>query len=224
MSCESRPKARFARIGPGRLSGCRSVRTRRRRPPPARPACRSAPCTRRTRSSSRQCRASRSAKVSTRPTWPSATMRAGGRGDGLVVDGVGQPSTSAGPRSRRHVDDQGLQPAMLVVVDADPGLDPQPLHEDGQLLAAGRAREDAGGSRRGLHSTMSGVRQARCWPPSTAIIWPVTESGVNQLEHGVRRWPRAAGPWPRGTAACSAANSACALVDRGQGRSRAPRH
>ena len=31
--------------------------------------------------------------------------------------------------------------------------------------------------RRSIYSAMpstSGVRQARCWPPSTAIIWPVT--------------------------------------------------
>ena len=37
--------------------------------------------------------------------------------------------------------------------------------------------QNAGAGTHAFHhgAMMSGVRQARCWPASTAIIWPVTE-------------------------------------------------
>lgn len=78
-----------------------------------------------TRRSSRQARASRSAKVSTRPTWPSAAM-ARALGDGLIVDSVGQPLDRPGLQLQGHVDDQGLKPPLFVVIDPDPRLNLQP--------------------------------------------------------------------------------------------------
>jgi hypothetical protein len=56
---------------------------------------------------------------------------------------------------------------------------------------------------------MSGVRQARCWPPSTAIIWPVTSSAsTSQRTAAQRHRPGLGGEVPGG------------LVHRRQGRSR----
>ena len=83
----------------------------------------------------------------------------------------------AGAQFERHIDHQGLQAALLVVVDADAGLNLEPAHEHGQGLAPRFGRlegQRAGGQGQVGYSTMSGVSQARCWPPSTAIIWPVT--------------------------------------------------
>src|SRR5690606_9565425 len=94
-----------------------------------------------------------------------------------------------------------------VVVDADAGLDLQAPHEHGQALAAGRGGGEGGGDD-GTHrpcSTMSGVRQARCWPPSTAIIWPVTPGA------SIRYRTAAAMSWgvarrPSGVCVASASN------------------
>ena len=106
------------------------------------------------------------------------TLTARGLGDGLIVDGVAQPLDRPGLQLQGHVDDQGLQPPLFVVIDPDPGLDLQPAHEDAQPLETQRLVRRKRRHRRRLnhaaYSWMSGVRQARCWPPSTAIIWPVT--------------------------------------------------
>ena len=84
------------------------------------------------------------------------------------------PSTGGGREFGLHVDDQRLGAAALVRVQADLGLQSQAAHEDAQGLGAGAATRGGAGSSGRQSSATSGVRQPRCWPESTAIIWPVT--------------------------------------------------
>src|SRR5207302_11273612 len=55
------------------------------------------------------------------------------------------------------------QPDLLVAVHADTHQDVDIANTYGHLPAVHY-----------ITPVTSGVRQARCWPPSTAIIWPVT--------------------------------------------------
>src|SRR5665213_4221487 len=77
--------------------------------------------------------------------------------DGFVVQGVGEPLGAGGGDVQLHIDDQRLHLADLVAIDADASLHIEAGDEH-------LADDDPGFAH----------RQARCWPESTAIIWPVT--------------------------------------------------
>ena len=73
----------------------------------------------------------------------------------------------------------GLVTILFMRIDADLGFDLQATDEnlgDQDLVLRGRVL-GFGLPRYGHRQSpiTSGVRHARCWPPSTAIIWPVTE-------------------------------------------------
>ena len=83
-------------------------------------------------------------------------------GDRGVADRVGDVLAGGRFEIEFDVGDQRLAAAIFVIVNPDLDREGQGAHEYLQNL-------DAHGP------ITSGVRQARCWPPSTAIIWPVTE-------------------------------------------------
>src|SRR5437016_507484 len=83
---------------------------------------------------------------------------------GFVIDGVLKPIVPCVDLpGERNVDAHRLQLALLVAMHADSRQELEVANKDDHFPAV-----------HSITPVTSGVRQARCWPPSTAIIWPVT--------------------------------------------------
>ena len=97
--------------------------------------------------------------------------------DHMVIDHVFQHVLGIGyiVGGKVNIDADRLHPPLLVAIDADMGQQFQVTDEDMAQPAGGTG--DAGSFYLAHSFTpTSGVCQIRCWPPSTAIIWPVTAS------------------------------------------------